>query len=474
MFYYNFLKKRTKHLQLKRRTNHYASFKDPAAKVFCIEGDEVNIYREISRSYLSHYHHFNSSGLAAELIKKKWLIPFEELTAVNESIILKARKINFVSYPYEWTFSQWKDAALLTLKIQFHALKYGMILKDATPFNIVFEGNKPVFIDISSFEIFKTGLPWKAFKQFSENFYMPLLLVKYFDAIGNEIYLNNLNGIPLSKGLKLLPAKAYLNFNTLFFLALPGKIRNRLGGKYLKNSSKKFTLKSSMQFAEHLFSNINKLAQAKLHTKWNDYYDKNIDANYLEEKEKLIKNWIRINYKDKTLIDFGCNTGNFSKLLAADIQTIIAFDEDMRSADELYNHCKEKKINNIFCFTASLSQPTPALGWNNMERLALKERIKGDIGLALALVHHLAISNHIKFNMMADFFADTCKELMIEFVPKEDAKVKLLLANREDIFDWYTLDNFLSSFKAKFNLVKEYCFLNNRIMHHFIRIKNEQ
>ena len=170
---------------MKKRTDQYASFKDPAARVFSIENEDDYIFRELHRSYLPHYFFLKSSGLSQELIKKKWLIPFDESAADSESIILKARKINFVSWPYEWTFTQWKDAALLTLKIQYQSLKYGMVLKDATPFNIIFEGDKPVFVDISSFEILKEGQPWQAFKQFCENFYIPLLLVKYFDAIGN-------------------------------------------------------------------------------------------------------------------------------------------------------------------------------------------------------------------------------------------------------------------------------------------------
>ncbi len=472
--YHNFSKKRTNHLQLKRRINHFASFKDPAAKVFLIEDENENIYRELYSVYRPHYNHFKSSGLADELIKKNWVIPFEELIYPNDSIILKTRKIPFVSFPYEWTFNQWKDAALLTLKIQFQALKYGMILKDATPFNIVFKGNKPIFVDISSFEIFNPSQPWQAFKQFSENFYMPILLVKYFDSTGNEIYMNNLNGISLNKGLSLLPAKAFFNFDTLFFLALPGKIRNTLKDKESKNISKKFTLKSSMDFAEQLFSIINKLSQSKLHTKWNDYYEKNIDPQYLQEKEMFVNEWVNEKYKDSTLIDFGCNTGYFSQLLAGKVQQVIAFDDDMRSIDKLYLQSKEKKVNNIYSFTANLSQPTPALGWNNMERQALKERLHADIGLALALVHHLAISNQIQFNMLADFFANTCNELVIEFVPKDDPKVKLLLLARKDIYEWYNWENFMESFKTKFNILKEHHFFNNRVLVHFILKQNEQ
>jgi hypothetical protein len=437
--------------------------------VFSIEDDENTVYRKLSPAYLTHYQHFISSGLSTELIKKNWMIPFEEIVDEDGTIVLKARKISFVSYPYEWTFLQWKDAALLTLKIQYQALKYGMNLKDATPFNIVFDGCKPLFIDLSSFEIFKNGKPWQAFKQFTENFYLPLLLVKYFNSVGNDIFLNNLNGIPLSKGLQLLPAKAYLNFNTLFFLALPGQLRMKIKNGDFNKTSKKFTLNSSMQFADQLFSAINRLTQSKQRTKWSDYYENNTEINYLRDKETLIKKWIEPHYKEKSLIDFGCNTGNFSKILAHDVHNIIAFDEDIRSVDELYLFCKEKKISNIFSFAGNLSQPSPAAGWNNMERPALKERLCADIGLVLALIHHLAINSHIHFNMMADFFADSCKELFIEFVPREDAKVELLLLNREDIFDWYNMENFLTAFNVRFNLEKEHRFPNNRTLLHFIR-----
>jgi SAM-dependent methyltransferase len=458
---------------LKRRTDHYASFKDPAASVFYLEEEAGFIFRQLSPAYLSHYHHFRSSGLAEELIKKNWLIPFEETDNPGDAVVLKAKKIDFVTYPYEWTFSQWKDAALLTLKIHYQALKFGMILKDATPFNIVFDGPRPVFVDISSFEVFKEGQPWPAFKQFSENFYLPLLLVKYFDATGNDMYRSNINGIPISKGLSLLPAKAYFNFNTLFFLALPARIREQREDKRATTTTGAITVKSSMQLANQLFSVINKIKQAKQQTKWNDYYDRNIDAAYLAEKEKLIVTWAGNNYINKTVIDFGCNTGNFSRLLARVAGAVIAFDEDMRSADELYAHCKENKITNISCFAVNLSQPTPALGWNNLERQCLKDRLHGQLGLALALIHHLAISNHIRFNMMADFFAATCQELFIEFVPAADEKVQLLLNGREDSFDWYTLDNFKHAFQQKYTLVKEHCFSNNRVLLHFTLLQHE-
>ncbi len=454
---------------MKKRINHLASYKDPSAKVFYLEEDDEHIYRQLHPDYFHHYRHLKNSGLAAELIKKNMLINFEEIDETNGSVILKAEKISFVSYPYEWTFNQWKDAALLTLKIQYQALKFGMTLKDATPFNIVFKGAKPVFIDISSFEIFAEK-EWKAYKQFSENFYMPLLLHKYYGAFANHIYFGTPAGIALNKGLSMLPFSEKLNLNTLLFLSFPEKLRNHSAKKAdNKKDVKNFNQKKSMALAERLFLNINKIDKVIKRTKWNAYYQKDVDENYLLEKKEIVETWFKNDYDEKSLIDFGCNTGNFSLLLSKQFKKIIAFDEDIYAADELYSKCHKNNIENIFSFSASISQPTPSTGWNNMEYASLTHRLKADVGLALALIHHLAITNYIRFDMMADFFAETCKELIIEFVPKEDKKVQLLLSSREDIFEWYTFASFSAAFEKEFSLIKKHTFKNQRTLLHFVK-----
>ena len=461
---------------MKRRTDHYASYKDPSAKVFFCEDEPDALFRELSPSYLPHYQYFKSSGLSDELVSKSWLLPFQEIQDnIAGTTILKTRKIPFVSYPYEWTFQQWQDAALLSLKIHYQALKFGMILKDATPFNIVFDGAKPVFVDTSSFEIFKQGQPWQAYRQFSENFHMPLLIVKYFGSIGNEIYINNPNGIPLYKGLALLPAGARLNFNTLFYLTLPDKIRRRIKdpAKPMKESTGRFSNKRSLQFADQLFHTIRKIKPLKKRTPWNSYYDANTThPAYLQEKEQVVKEWLS-SHANKTLIDFGCNTGHFSILLASSFNTVIAFDADLESVNELYTACHQKKISNVFPFYADLVNPSPATGFNNRERPALLQRLKADTGLALALLHHLVFTYNVQFGMIAELFAATCDELVIEFVPKEDKKVQLLLFTKKDIFDWYTFENFIAAFEKKFTIKNTNRFANNRILVHFTTAKHE-
>jgi len=80
--------------------------------------------------------------------------------------VLRHERIPFVSYPYEWTFSMLRDAALLQLDLNLAALEEGMILKDSTPYNVQFRGSKPVFVDIGSFERLREGAPWVGYRQF--------------------------------------------------------------------------------------------------------------------------------------------------------------------------------------------------------------------------------------------------------------------------------------------------------------------
>jgi hypothetical protein len=101
-----------------------------------------------------------------------------------------------------------------------------------------------------------------------------------------------------------------------------------------------------------------------------------------------------------------------------------------------------------------LANPSPAAGWENMERLSFLERGPADAVLALALIHHLAIGNNVPLERAARFFARAGRTLLIEFVPKSDSQVKRLLVTREDIFDRYTQDDFERAFSGPFEILR--------------------
>ena len=178
-----------------------SSFRDPSGFLFVNEG---NLYRQINKSYQNEFDKIMDSGLYDELVEKELLIPHEESSTESPQSekcykIIKPKLIDFISYPYEWSFSQLKDAALITLKIQKIALEYGLTLKDCSAYNVQFFNGKPIFIDTLSFEIYQEGQFWKGYRQFCQHFLSPLALMSHKD-----IRLNQLLKIFLTKMIIIL------------------------------------------------------------------------------------------------------------------------------------------------------------------------------------------------------------------------------------------------------------------------------
>jgi hypothetical protein len=162
--------------------NDPASFRDPSGFVFTRDG---KLYRQINPRYYKQYRHLINSGLYDELVKERLMIPFKEVAldgAPENAIIIQPKRVPFVSYPYEWCFGQYKDAAAATLKIHLAALRYGMILKDASAYNIQFLNGYAALIDSLSFEFYDEGKPWVAYGQFCRHFAAPLALMSEVDA----------------------------------------------------------------------------------------------------------------------------------------------------------------------------------------------------------------------------------------------------------------------------------------------------
>ena len=180
---------------------YFSSFRDPDGFIF----KDVNkiIYRQINQSYKENYLLLKNSGLYEKLIHKKMLIAHQEIEEIifeekNHFKTILPEQIPFISYPYEWCYDQLKDAALLTLDLIKLSLEHGMVLKDATPFNIQFHKGECLFIDTLSFEKYIDGSPWIAYRQFCENFLAPLLLAHYSENNLNQILTVFPDGIPLN------------------------------------------------------------------------------------------------------------------------------------------------------------------------------------------------------------------------------------------------------------------------------------
>lgn len=453
--------RKKKHLKKhpQEKNNIAASFRDPSGFVFLQNGV---VYRQINKSYKNDYERFVGSGLLEILVQSGKLIAHRDVSVAKFAQtpdawkVIQPDNIPFLSYPYEWCFSMLKDAALLTLHIQKLALSHNMSLKDASAFNIQFVEGKPVLIDTLSFEIYEEGKPWVAYKQFVEHFLAPLCLMAMVDIRLNRLTSLFLDGISVDVAASMLPIRSRFNVNLLIHIFAHAKSQKRFSNKKIDTAtrSKKFSKGALLGLLDSLESAVKKLHWSPKGTQWADYYDEK-NNNYIEasldHKGKLVKKYLTL-IKPKTVWDMGANTGHFSKIAVETGACVIAFDADCGAIEKNYRDVKNREEKHILPLFCDLTNPTPAVGWANEERTSLIQRASADAVLALALIHHIAISNNIPFDYIASCFAKLGKYLIIEYVDKEDSQVQILLANRKDIFTNYTQEYFEEAFSAYFTI----------------------
>lgn len=441
-----------------------SSFRDPSGFVFSYSG---SIYRQVNDCFAQSFDAFIESGLYDKLVSKGLLVSHQEI--VDGSVpstpdsykVIKPQQIPFISYPYEWSFSQLKAAAMLTLRVQHISIQHGFILKDASAFNIQFVDSKPVFIDTLSFETYIPGTPWVAYKQFCQHFLAPLAIMAHTDIELSKLFISHIDGVPLPLASKLLPFKTRLNYSLATHIHLHAKMQQQhsdAAGKQSMEKARGATLseKGLRALTESLASTVNKLNWKMPKTEWGDYYE---NTNYSDragnEKRALVDSFLEgIPDKLKIIQDFGANTGEFSRIAAQHCDLVVSQDIDPVAVEINYRKSLTDGPTNLLPLIQDFSSPSPAIGWGNEERSSFLERSACDGLLVLALIHHLAINNNVPLSNIAKLFAGLTRWLVIEFVPKSDSQVIRLLATREDIFVNYTQQGFEEAFSQYFSIEK--------------------
>lgn len=454
-----------------------SSYRDPSGFVFLFAEE---IYRQINHSYKDNYDLLMQSGLYQQLVQEGDLIAHGEVDLniqdPNMYKVIKPRQIPFISYPYEWSFSQLKDAALLTLKIQKKALSFGLTLKDASAYNIQFLDGKPIFIDTLSFEKYKVGNPWLAYKQFCEHFLAPLALLAYTDerlARLSQIYID---GIPLDLATKILPGKIRLK-PFLFIHIYLHSLKQRQYSDHNILTEKKVKLGDSAITAliDNLESSVKNIKLKHKKTTWSDYSSDDHCESYedvaMQAKKEYVSEFLDL-AQAKEIWDLGSNTGLYSRIAARKGIAVISMDFDEMAVERNYLNVKKNNEKNILPLIMDLINPSPDIGWHNQERLALLSRHLPDTVLALALVHHLAISKNLPFYKISEFLVAISKKLIIEFVPKEDKQTQRLLRNREDIFNEYNQEEFERIFSLMFDIKEKKEIPNSKRILYLMVAKN--
>ncbi len=439
-----------------RRTREASSFRDPSG--FLFEQDGV-LYRQVNAGYRDAYELLGSSGLYESLVRDGLLIPHDEVDPAGLGVdgafrVLRPERIPFISYPYEWCFHQLKHAALATLEIQRRALERGMCLKDASAYNIQFRSGNPVLIDTLSFERYREGAPWIAYRQFCQHFLGPLALMRYATHGSNGLAQLHIDGVPLPTASALLPLRTRFRPSLLLHLHLHGRSQERHADRGAPPPARRVSLLAVRGLVDSLRTAIEGLVWKHPDTEWGDYYERlSYSDEALADKKAQVEAFLG-EASPRTVWDLGANTGVFSRIASERGAFTLSGDMDPVAVDRNYLACRARGEANLLPLLLDVTNPSPAIGWANDERRSLEQRGPADAVLALALVHHLAIGHNLPLGRIAAWLARLCRFLIIEFVPKEDSQVQRLLATREDIFPDYHEASFEAAFREHFTVCR--------------------
>ena len=447
------------------------SFRDPSGFVFAHDG---RIFRAIDAQCHSVLGELAAAGLLEKCVRERHIVAtqfvedpalLEQFAALHPgySQFLEHERLEHITFPYEWTVSMLADAALLTLDLQLALAAKGFALKDATAYNIQFREGRPIFIDLSSIQRPKRLDVWFALGQFQRHFLFPLLLAVKRGWDLRSYFLANLDGLGPSQVLANFRGLSRWSPAVLLDLTIPAMLENKASAgkaKTWEQSQEKTTGDASAQILnlKRLRRKVAGLARSyRTSGAWHDYtatctYDDAAEAS----KRKLIAAFLG-EMKPRTVLDVGCNSGDYSYLAAEHGAAVIAADADHDAVELLHRRLRERptKITEI---VANAANPSPAIGYMNTERPSFLDRFAGtpDCVFALALIHHLLVSANLSLAHIRDLFATlTARWLVLEFVPTGDVQFQRLIQFRENLFAGITLDACLEVFGERFTVLAQ-------------------
>ena len=447
---------------MEKANSESGSFRDPSGQVYLING---HVYRSVMPKAADDFKFVRSTGLIDKWVAQGRII---SETVVDSSVlgdlgkdasyVLEHPRLPFISYPYEWSFPALKAAALLQLDLHLEALEHGVTLSDASAYNIQFYGTKPVFIDSLSFRRYREGEFWIGHRQFCEQFINPLLLRALSGLPHNAWYRGAFEGISAQELRPLLRWRHMFSWNILTHVVMQARFQSRATGRSdaeQKIKNQKLPLVAFQQMLRSLRKWISKLEPADTgKTVWANYAE---DNSYNSEEAQLKRLFVAHFTKHlmpEALWDIGCNTGDYSKAaLEAGAKSIIGFDSDQGALDLAFSRATIENLNLLPLFMDAANQ-SPSQGWAQSERMGLRQRANADGILALAVVHHLAIGRNIPLQDVVAWLVSMAPEGIIEFIQKSDPMVQALLRLREDIFDDYSEEAFVSHLESSANIVK--------------------
>jgi SAM-dependent methyltransferase len=378
---------------------------------------------------------------------------------------LQHEALCFPCYPHEITALQLYDAAALTLKVAIEAARNGWILKDASAWNVLFSGGRPVFVDVLSLERRNpTTTAWLAYGQFARHFLLPLLLHRELGVSTAELFLTHRDGVTPEQAFRSLRGLQLISPTALELVTLP-KLLSRAGARLVASQSAPETHYVSAELSGHLMLRTLTRLQRRLRrlepdpsrsiSEWRDYEEER--SHYSAADLEAKRHFVRRNLQDcGTVLDLGCNAGEFS-LLAAEIgKTVVAADADHPALCRLYARTRGSTAA-ITPILLQIGRPTPAVGWLNREVGSFMERSAGkfDCVLMLGLIHHLLISERATLPMIADLLDRlNPKQFILEWVSPSDPKFQQLAGLNGELYRHLDIDDLDCCLRPKFRLIE--------------------
>jgi ribosomal protein L11 methylase PrmA len=447
------------------------SFRDPGGRIFSA-GD--TILRTVTEAAAEDFTAVNQSGIMRRLADAGQLVDFTDVTAQAPAYGLEAARavlahprLPFISYPYEWSFSLHKAAALAHLDLHLALLEDGFTLSDATAYNVQFKGVSPVFIDHLSIRPYQDGEIWAGHRQFCMQFLNPLLMWALLDLQPSHWFRGSLEGIAPEDLAKLVPLRKRFNLTVLTHVIAQAAMQRR-SLKTTTGSAGYRTARLPRRGLEGMLkglrSTIAGLKVPSHRTVWGDYAgNTSYSSPETEAKHRFVKTMVAA-VKPGLLYDIGCNSGDYSiSALEAGAKTVIGFDFDQQALEIAYRRASEGQLD-FLPLWLDAANPSPAQGWGQAERKGFAGRAAPDALLALAFIHHIAIGRNVPLDMATDWIVDQAPIGVIEFPHKADPMVQTLLAQREDIFPHYDHENFARLLGERARIVKQVDVLPTRTL----------
>jgi SAM-dependent methyltransferase len=447
-----------------------STFRDPAGSV---EVRVDGVFRSIRSPFDAKILEFLALPLASELVAQERLVASEVVSPADaETLMLRHPRISFQSFPWEWAPSLWLAAAELTLNLCSDLVRHGWLLKDATPLNVLFQGTRPIFVDVLSIERMDPRRPiWLAYGQFVRTFLLPMLA---HSRLGWPLQASVMrrDGYEPEEIYAALSWPARLHQPAFTAVTLPSLLA---GSKKMQAASLGSRAAQDPELVEQillkslrgLLSHMRKVTPAHHSSTWSDYAE--TATHYSDEdhtqKRRFVEHALAAS-QSACVLDVGCNTGVYSNLAADAGAKVVSIDTDMQAVDRLCTSLKGSD-RNILPLCVDLARPTPAAGWENRENASFLSRCVGhfDTVMMLAVLHHLLLRNQIPMERIAALCSDlTTQWLILEWVPPTDAKFQELLRGREAIYMHITEAAFREAFAEHFTTIDEVTLANGRVM----------